>query len=79
MISVVLGDGDIEVAHDALVLLKLQMSPLAVVDELFECLLQIVEHALLRARNLGMVDGNLGLQLLCCSLDRATAEETARR
>ena len=35
---VVFCDGNIEVAHDAFVLLELQVCPLTVVDELFECL-----------------------------------------
>lgn len=65
LVSVILGDGDIEVADDAFVLLKLKMSPLAIVDELLQGLLQIVEYAFFRTRNLGMVDGNLSLQLLC--------------
>ena len=54
-----------EVADDEFVLLKLKMSPLAIVDELLQGLLQIVEYAFFRTRDLGMVDGNLSLQLLC--------------
>lgn len=62
---VIFAHGDIEVANDALVLLKLEMRPLPVVDKLLQGLLQVVEYAIFRARYLGMVDGNLGLQLLC--------------
>ena len=38
------GHGDVEVAHYPLVLLELQACPLGSVDELFELLLQVVEH-----------------------------------
>ena len=44
---------------------KMEMRPLPVVDKLLQGLLQVVEYAVFRARYLGMVDGNLGLQLLC--------------
>ena len=77
LVSVILGDGDIEVADDAFVLLKLKMSPLAIVDELLQGLLQIVEYAFFRTRNLGMVDGNLSLQLLCRNRRTAAQEATS--
>ena len=69
----------VEVAHDALVLLKLKMSPLAVVDKLLQGLLQIVKHAFLRARDLCMVDGNLCLQFLRREGCRITADEPAHQ
>ena len=40
------------------------MGPLAVVEKLLQSLLQVFEDALVRARNLGVVDRDLGLQLL---------------
>ncbi len=61
LVFVILAHGDVEVAVDALVLLKLQDGPLAVVDKLLQGLLQVVEHGIVRARNLSMVDGNLWL------------------
>ena len=64
LVFVVLTDSDVKVANNSLVLLELKMCPLSVIDELFQRLLQIVEHRFLGARNLCMVDVYLGIQFL---------------
>ena len=68
---VVLGDGEVEVADDALVLLELQLSPLAVVHELLQGLLQVLEDALVSAFHLLAVDVDFHLQLLSLYRDDA--------
>ena len=78
-ILVVFAHRDVEVAHDAFVLLKLEVGPLSFVDKLFQGLLQIIEYRLVRARNLGMVDGNLRLQFLCLRRYSTKADEPARQ
>ena len=55
---VVLGDGDVEVADDALVFLELQVRPLAVVDELLQRLLQVLKHRCVGTLYLVVVDGD---------------------
>ena len=52
---VILVDSDIEIADDAFVFLELQFCPLAIVDKLFKCLLQIVEHTFVCHTHLGTV------------------------
>ena len=42
----------------------MQIGPLPVVDELFECLLKVVEDTGISSLNLVVVDDNLGQQLL---------------
>ena len=61
---VVLGDRDVEITDYPLVLLKLQGGPLAVVDELLDSLLKVVEDRDVGTLNLCMIDGNLSLQFL---------------
>ena len=61
---VVLGDRDVEITDYPLVLLKLQGGPLAVVDELFDSLLKVVEDREISTLNLCVIDGNLCLQFL---------------
>ena len=80
LVFVVLTDSDVEVANNSLVLLELEMCPLSVIDELFQRLLQIVEHRFLGARNLHMVDVYLGIQFLRQYLGCPTkADEPARQ
>ena len=77
LVFVILAHGQVEVAVDALVLLKVQAGPLSFVDKSLQGLLQVFEHGVVRARNLSMVDGNLCLQLLCC--ERITTDEPTRQ
>ena len=61
---VILGDRDVEVAVYALVLLELQVGPLALVDKLLQRLLEVVEHRGVGSLDLIVVDGDLGVELL---------------
>ena len=79
VVLVILGHREVEVAWDALVLLKLQLCPLPVVYELLQGLLKVVEYPLLRALYLGMVDGNLNLQFLRRYRGGITAYEPTRQ
>ena len=74
---VILAHRQIEVAVDALILLKLQMRPLSLVDESLQRLLQVVENSVVRARNLSMVDGNLRLQFLRMNIGCTTNKQGA--
>mgnify|MGYP007107202577 FL=1 len=77
MALVILAHRQIEVAVDALILLKLQMRPLSLVDESLQRLLQVVENSVVRARNLSMVDGNLCLQFLRMNIGCTTNKQGA--
>lgn len=61
---VVFRHGDIEVARNALVLLEVEISPLPVIDKLFECLLEILEYRSVSTLDLAVVYRHLGIQLL---------------
>ena len=62
---------DVEVARYALVLLKLQTGPLALVDKSCQILLYFLKHAGVSALYLRVVDGYLGVKLLCTHLGYA--------
>ena len=61
---VVFRHSDVEVARDALILLKLVLCPLLVVDELLECLLEVVKDTRVGALDLVVVDGHFCFQFL---------------
>ena len=68
---VVLCNRDVEVARYALVLLKLQTGPLALVDKSCQILFYFLKHAGVSALYLRVVDGYLGVKLLCTHLGYA--------
>ena len=55
---------EVEVRRDAFVLLELKICPLTVVEELLQCLFQLVEDALIGYLNGTMVYGELSPELL---------------
>ena len=61
---IIFGHGDVEVADDAFVLLKLQVGPLVVVEKIRQRLLQVVKHARVGSLNLVVVDGDRGIEFL---------------
>ena len=65
---VVFVNGNVEVAYNTFVFLKLQLGPLPVVDKLFESLLKVFKHAFVRRPYLVGVYHHLGSQLLCAGL-----------
>jgi hypothetical protein len=56
LFAYILGDGNVEVALYALVLLELEVSPLPLIDELLECLLQILKDACVSPLDLAVVN-----------------------
>ena len=61
---VILLHGDVEVADDPLVALKLEVGPLLLVDKLLQRLLEVLEDGGVRTLHLVVVDGDLRLEFL---------------
>ena len=64
LIAKILVYGQVQVALDTLVFLKLQVGPCALVHKLLDGLLQVLKHAVIGALYLTVVHTNLNLQLL---------------